>query len=82
MKVEDLHATILSAVPEAEIYLRDLTGNGDHFEAFVVSNHFEGKRPLERQRLVMASLTELLKGPLHAITFKTYTPIEWENQNS
>jgi len=82
MKVEDLHNTIIGAVPGAEIFIRDLTGNGDHFEAFVVSTMFEGKRPLDRQRLVMNSLTELLKGPLHAITFKTYTPTEWEKQNT
>ena len=79
MKVEDLHATIVQALPGAEIFLRDLTGNGDHFEAFVVCPFFEGKRTLERQRLVMDSVKELLKGPLHALALKTFTPTEWEN---
>jgi acid stress-induced BolA-like protein IbaG/YrbA len=81
MKVEDLHTCLNSAVPNAEIFIRDLTGNGDHFEAFIVSNFFEGKRSLERQRPVMDAVRELLKGPLHALTIKTYTQEEWNNQS-
>lgn len=81
MRIEDLHSIILSAVPDSEIFLRDLNGTGDHFEAFVVSASFEGKRSLERQRTVMDSLKDLLKGPLHALVLKTYTPTEWEKQS-
>jgi acid stress-induced BolA-like protein IbaG/YrbA len=85
MEISEITQRIESKLPGAEVYLRDLTGGGNHFEAFVISKDFEGKNRLTRQRIVMESLAELLRGadaPLHAITFKTYTPQEWETSQN
>ena len=80
---EELTKLITLTLPDAEVFARDLTGNADHYEAFVVSELFEGKSRLERSRIVMAALAEPLKGPLHAFTLKTFTKTEWETaQNS
>jgi len=78
MTSDELSTLILQHLPEAEVYVRDLTGDGNHFEAFVVSAKFHGKSRLERQRMVMEPLHSLLNGPLHALTFKTYTPEDWK----
>ncbi len=79
MTIEELVTKIQNGIVGCEVFARDLTGNGDHFEAFVVSDLFNGKSRVQRQQMVMATLREELKGPLHALTMKTYTQTEWEN---
>jgi len=76
--LKDLVQLIEQGLPGAEIFVQDLTGNQDHYQATVVSVMFEGKSRVQRQQMVMAPLAEPLKGPLHALTLKTYTPSEWE----
>lgn len=58
-----------------------VSGDGRHFEAVVVSSEFAGKSPLQKQRLVMATVREQIDSDeLHAISIKTLTPEEWNNQ--
>jgi stress-induced morphogen len=70
---------IQDAFEDAEVQLVDMTGGGDHWEARIVSNAFEGMSRLARQRGVYAALGELMHGPIHALTFKTLTPQEQDN---
>ena len=72
----EMERRILAALPDARIELRDLTGTNDHWQAVVVSEAFEGKAPLARQRVVFAALGELMSGPIHALTLKTLTPAQ------
>ena len=59
----------------------ELDGDGQHFEALVVSHEFAGKGRVQRQQHVYATLKEkLATGELHAISFKTLTPDEWSTQ--
>jgi acid stress-induced BolA-like protein IbaG/YrbA len=59
----------------------ELSGDGHHFEALIVSDAFEGKRPVARQQLVYAALQEKISsGELHAISLKTLTPNEAANR--
>ncbi|MCW8944270.1 MAG: BolA/IbaG family iron-sulfur metabolism protein [Sedimenticola sp.] len=56
-----------------------VTGDGRHFEAVVVSDEFEGKTPIQKQRMVMATVkTQLESDELHALSIKTYTKAQWE----
>ena len=58
-----------------------LDGDGQHFEAIVVSAEFEGKSRVQRQQRVYQTLKEkLATGELHALSFKTFTPAEWSAQ--
>lgn len=83
LEIAELTRLIQSEIPDAEVYLRDLTGGGDHFEAFVISDVFKGQSRLMQHQTVMKPLSELLKGPLHALTIKTYTQEDWKrNQNA
>ena len=56
----------------------ELDGDGQHFEAVVVSAEFAGKNRVQRQQRVYATLKDkLATGELHALSFKTLTPEEW-----
>jgi stress-induced morphogen len=72
MEVDDFKAFLEESMPGAKVNLRDLTGTGDHFDADIVWPNFEGKTRLECHRMVMSVVEDLLKGPLHAFTFRTY----------
>jgi len=63
------------------VEVTDLTGTKDHYEAVVVSPAFEGKSRVARQRMVFAALGELMQGPIHALTFKTFTPDAWKQES-
>lgn len=55
-----------------------VTGDGQHFEAIVVSNEFSGKSRIQRQQLVYRTLGDRMTGEIHALSMKTFTPEEWE----
>lgn len=70
---------IREALTDAEVEVRDTTGTGDHFEARVVTDAFQGKSMVEQHQLVYAPLKDLLAtGELHALALKTYTPEQWK----
>ncbi len=50
---------------------------GGHFRAVVVSMQFEGKAPVQRQRLVYDALESAMGSEIHALSMKTLTPAEW-----
>ena len=55
----------------------EVTGDGNHFEAIVVSEAFVGKRPVARQQMVYATVQDKISsGELHALSLKTITPEE------
>jgi acid stress-induced BolA-like protein IbaG/YrbA len=55
----------------------DTTGGGDHFEALVVSDRFEGKGLVERHQIVYAALGDAMRARIHALTLKTLTPAQY-----
>lgn len=58
----------------------EVSGDGRHFEAVVVSSAFEGKSVLKQHRLVYAALGDRFDTEaVHALSIKTYTPRQWEN---
>ena len=52
-------------------------GDGQHFEAVIVSATFE-----ERHQIVYAALGDRMKSEIHALSMKTFTPAEWKEQAS
>ncbi|MDD4928767.1 MAG: BolA/IbaG family iron-sulfur metabolism protein [Gallionella sp.] len=54
-----------------------VTGDGQHFEAIVVSAAFAGKSRIQRHQIVFQALGERMRGEIHALSMKTYTPEEW-----
>jgi stress-induced morphogen len=74
MKKDAIIAKIQAAIPDAEVQMRDLTGTQDHWEATVISQAFAGKSPIQRHRMVFDALAEEMKGPIHALSLKAWTP--------
>jgi stress-induced morphogen len=65
---------------EAKVYVEDLTGGGDHFSVVVVSDDFKDLPPIKRHKLVNDCFKEELKGPIHALTIKTFTHDEFSSK--
>ncbi|MBK8639525.1 MAG: BolA/IbaG family iron-sulfur metabolism protein [Chromatiaceae bacterium] len=78
MEIEAVAQLIRAGLPDAQV---QVTGDGSHFEALVVSAAFLGKGPLERQRLVMATVRpQLESGELHALSIKARIPASETDQ--
>lgn len=58
-----------------------VAGDGQHFEAVIVSPEFRGKLPVGRHQLVYQVLGERMHAEIHALSMKTLTPEEWAKQN-
>lgn len=55
----------------------EVRGDGQHFEALIVSPAFEGKSRIARHQLVYAALGERMREEIHALSMSTLTPAEW-----
>lgn len=55
----------------------DVTGDGRHFDAVVVSDEFSDKSRLERHRLIYQALGDKMKEEVHALSMKLFTIAEW-----
>jgi len=73
-----IEAEVLKAVPEATVEVVDLHGSGDHFHVRVISETFEGVRPLQRQKQVLAVMKQHIPHPIHALDLKCMTPAQAE----
>jgi stress-induced morphogen len=70
----EIEELIKHAFPEAEVFITDLAGDGDHFAARVVSPAFVGKSRVQQHQMVYAALREKMGGALHALALETLTP--------
>ena len=58
----------------------DVAGDGQHFEALIVSDAFRGLSRLARHRLVYAALGDRMRAEIHALSMTTITPEEHESR--
>jgi acid stress-induced BolA-like protein IbaG/YrbA len=73
-----VESEVLKAVPDAIVEVIDLHGSGDHFHVRVISESFEGLRPLQRQKQVLAVMKAHIPHPVHALDLKCMTPAQAE----
>jgi stress-induced morphogen len=74
MAAEDIEAMIRGAIPDAEIEITDLAGDGDHYAARVVSESFRGLPRVRQHQRVYEALGGRMGGVLHALQLTTATP--------
>ena len=55
----------------------EVIGDGQHFQALIVSNAFTGKSRVQRHQLVYGALGERMREEIHALSMRTLTPEEW-----
>jgi stress-induced morphogen len=70
-EIEDLIRTDL---PDAEITVEDLAGDGNHYRAHVVSPAFRGKTRVQQHQMVYQALHGRMGGVLHALALTTAVP--------
>lgn len=74
MAAEEIETLIRAALPDAEIEIRDLAGDGDHYAARVVSMEFAGLNRMRQHQLVYKALGGRMGVELHALQLETATP--------
>ncbi len=71
MKGADIEAMIREAFPDADIEMRDLAGDDNHWAATVKSAAFAGKSRVQQHQMVYAALKGNMGGVLHALQLTT-----------
>jgi stress-induced morphogen len=74
MQAADIEALIRAAIPDAQVEIRDLAGDGDHYAAHVVSASFAGIPRVKQHKLVYDALGGRMGGELHALQLTTALP--------
>ena len=74
MSAADIERFIKEALPDAQVEIRDLAGDGDHYAANVISAAFKGKSRVQQHQMVYAALKGRMGGKLHALALQTSAP--------
>jgi stress-induced morphogen len=74
MTAAEISDMIKEALPDAEVTIEDLRGDGDHYAALVVSSAFEDKSRVQQHQMVYDALQGKMGGQLHALALQTALP--------
>jgi len=74
MDASEIERLILESLPDAQVEITDLRGDGDHYAAHVVSSAFEGLPRVKQHQLVYQALKGKMGGELHALALQTSAP--------
>jgi len=74
MQASEIERLIKEALPDAQVDIRDLAGDGDHYAARVVSESFRGLPRVRQHQRVYEALGGRMGGVLHALQLTTATP--------
>jgi len=74
MAANDIERLIRASIPDAEVTIRDLAGDGDHYAATVIAESFRGKSRVQQHQIVYAALQGEMGGKLHALALQTGPP--------
>ena len=74
MDAGEIERLIRTGIPDAEVTIRDLAGDGDHYAATVISESFRGKSRVQQHQIVYQSLQGQMGGVLHALALQTGVP--------
>ena len=71
MDLKEIENLIKEALPDAQVKIHDLAGDGNHYSATVISSEFSGKTKIEQHKMVYNSLKGKMGNELHALAIKT-----------
>ncbi|CAH0496333.1 BolA/IbaG family iron-sulfur metabolism protein [Novosphingobium sp. CECT 9465] len=74
MAADEIEGLIRAALPDAEVAITDLAGDGDHYAAHVVSASFAGVPRVKQHKMVYDALGGRMGGVLHALQLTTAVP--------
>ncbi|MCB1512587.1 MAG: BolA family transcriptional regulator [Hyphomicrobiaceae bacterium] len=73
MDANEIEKLIKAALPDADVTIKDLAGDGDHYAAHVVSSAFKGMTRVRQHQLIYDALGGRMGGVLHALALTTAT---------
>ena len=76
MQADEIERLIKEGLPDAQVNIQDLRGDGDHYAAQVVSAEFSGKSRVQQHQLVYSALQGRMGNELHALQLQTNAPGE------
>lgn len=76
MAAEEIARLIRAAIPDADVTITDLAGDGDHYSAQVLSGSFRGLTRVQQHQKVYSALGGRMGGELHALQLQTAVPKE------
>lgn len=74
MDAGTIEKMIRESLPDAEVSIEDLRGDGDHYAAYVVSPAFKGKSRVQQHQMVYQALRGKMGNELHALALQTSVP--------
>lgn len=74
MAANEIEKMIKEALPDADVRINDLRGDGDHYAAFVSSASFKGKSRVQQHQMVYDALRGRMGNELHALALQTAVP--------
>lgn len=74
MSASDIETMIRESIPDAQVTIRDLAGDGDHYAAEVVAESFRGKNRVQQHQMVYNALKGNMGDVLHALALQTSVP--------
>ena len=78
MKALEVKALIEGSIEGSEVRVE---ANGNNVQLIVISDAFEGLRPIKKQQMVYGAIQEqIADGTIHAVTMKTFTTAEWQKE--
>jgi len=74
MDAQEIERLIKAALPDVQVAITDLAGDGDHFAAHVIARQFAGKTRVQQHKMVYDALQGRMGGALHALALTTAAP--------
>lgn len=74
MTAVEIERMIKEAIPDAEVQISDLRGDGDHYAALVKAPGFKGKTRVQQHQMVYNALRGRMGKELHALALQTAVP--------
>ena len=74
MEAQEIERRIKAAIPDSQVELVDLAGDGDHWKATVISESFRGKSRVQQHQIVNAAFGKDMGTVLHALSLQTSVP--------
>ncbi len=74
MDAQEIERLIRDSIPDADVTINDLRGDGDHYAARVISTAFKGKTRVQQHQMVYSALQGNMGNALHALALQTGLP--------
>jgi stress-induced morphogen len=74
MAASEIERLIRASIPDADVTIQDLAGDGEHYKATVIAESFRGKSRVQQHQIVYDALKGEMGGKLHALALQTGAP--------